>query len=93
MHHELALINTIAAALGLALVFGFVAARLKLPARSLIVGAPARVLRALQFPEPPVLFQRQPGRLPVHPSAARARRSSSPTTRRSRMKRSPSSST
>ena len=32
MHHELALINTIAAALGLALVLGFVAARLKLPA-------------------------------------------------------------
>ena len=32
MHHELALINTIAAALGLALVLGFVAARLRLPA-------------------------------------------------------------
>lgn len=32
MHHELTLINTIAAALGLALVLGFVAARLKLPA-------------------------------------------------------------
>ncbi|MGD9833472.1 MAG: YbaL family putative K(+) efflux transporter [Piscinibacter sp.] len=32
MHHELTLINTIAAALGLALVLGFIAARLKLPA-------------------------------------------------------------
>ena len=32
MHHELTLINTIAAALGLALVLGFVAARLRLPA-------------------------------------------------------------
>lgn len=32
MHHDLALINTIAAALGLALVLGFIAARLKLPA-------------------------------------------------------------
>ncbi len=32
MHHELTLINTIAAALGLALALGFVAARLKLPA-------------------------------------------------------------
>jgi CPA2 family monovalent cation:H+ antiporter-2 len=32
MHHELTLINTIAAALGLALVLGFVVARLKLPA-------------------------------------------------------------
>ena len=32
MPHELALINTIAAALGLALVLGFVAARLRLPA-------------------------------------------------------------
>ncbi len=32
MHHELALINTIAAALGLALVLGFIASRLKLPA-------------------------------------------------------------
>ncbi len=32
MHHELTLINTIAAALGLALLLGFVAARLKLPA-------------------------------------------------------------
>ncbi len=32
MPHELALINTLAAALGLALVLGFVAARLKLPA-------------------------------------------------------------
>jgi len=32
MHHEITLITTIAAALGLALVLGFVAARLKLPA-------------------------------------------------------------
>src|SRR5690606_9290084 len=32
MHHELPLITTIAAALGLALVLGFVAARLRLPA-------------------------------------------------------------
>lgn len=32
MHHELTLINTIAAALGLALVLGFIAARLRLPA-------------------------------------------------------------
>jgi len=32
MHHDISLITTIAAALGLALVFGFIAARLKLPA-------------------------------------------------------------
>src|SRR6186713_2479172 len=32
MHHDIPLITTIAAALGLALVFGFLAARLRLPA-------------------------------------------------------------
>ena len=31
MHHNLSLITTIAAAFGLALVFGFIAARLRMP--------------------------------------------------------------